>query len=59
MSMSYEDFQRTFGWRNEEILRELFGPHISDQRVAELGDRKEELYWGSGFAGRCEGGGCK
>jgi len=42
--MSYEDFQRTFGWRNEEILRELLGPPISDQRVAELGDRKEELY---------------
>ena len=42
--MSYEDFRRTFGWRNEEILRELIGPNISDQRVAELGDRKEELY---------------
>jgi len=42
--MSYEDFQRTFGWRNEEILRELLGPNIPDQRVAELGDRKEELY---------------
>ena len=42
--MTHEDFQRTFGWRNEEILRELLGPDISDQRVVELGDRKEELY---------------
>lgn len=44
LPMTYEDFQRTFGWRNEEILRELLGPDISTQRVAELGDRKEELY---------------
>lgn len=42
--MSYEDFRRTFGWRNKEILRELIGPDISEQRAAELGDRKEELY---------------
>ena len=42
--MSYDDFRRTFGWRNEEILRELLGPDISDQRVAELGHRKEKLY---------------
>lgn len=43
-SMSHEDFQRTFGWRNEEILQELLGLEGSDQRVAELGDRKEALY---------------
>jgi len=42
--MSDEDFRHTFGWRNEEILRELMGPGISAERVAELGDRKEELY---------------
>lgn len=42
--MRYEDFRRTFGWRNEEILHELIGLDMSSQRVAELGDRKEELY---------------
>lgn len=44
LAMSHEDFRRTFGWRNEEIVRELLGPGVSDQRVAELGGRKEELY---------------
>ena len=38
------DFQRTFGQRNPEILRLLFDPHYSDEKVASLGDRKEELY---------------
>jgi beta-phosphoglucomutase len=42
--MTYEDFQHTFGWRNEEILRELLGTATPDQRVAQLGERKEELY---------------
>ena len=49
--MSNEDFRHTFGWRNKEILRELIGPGISDERVIELGDHKEELYrdlvWGN------------
>jgi HAD superfamily hydrolase (TIGR01509 family) len=43
-TMSYDDFRRTFGWRNEEILQNLLGPDVSCQRASELGDRKEELY---------------
>jgi beta-phosphoglucomutase len=38
------DFAATFGKRNPEILRQLFNPHYSDQEVADLGERKEELY---------------
>jgi len=44
LSMRYEDFRRTFGWRNEEILRDLLGPDVPVQRIRELGDRKEALY---------------
>ena len=38
------DFQATFGRRNPEIIRYLFGEHFSDREVAELGDRKENYY---------------
>ncbi len=38
------DFAATFGRRNPEILRELFGNHLDDSLVAEMGDRKEVLY---------------
>lgn len=38
------DFVATFGRRNPEILRQLFGNDLGDQEVAELGDRKEDLY---------------
>src|SRR5262249_15269117 len=38
------DFVATFGRRNPEILRQLFGNHLSDRQVAELGDRNEDLY---------------
>jgi beta-phosphoglucomutase len=38
------DFARTFGWRNPEIVRELYDPHASDAKCHELGERKENLY---------------
>jgi beta-phosphoglucomutase len=38
------DFAATFGQRNPEILRALFGERISAQEMADLGDHKEELY---------------
>jgi beta-phosphoglucomutase len=38
------DFARTFGQRNPEIIRQLFGTHFSDQEIAQWGDRKEEYY---------------
>jgi beta-phosphoglucomutase len=43
-AMTHDDFRRTFGWRNEEILQDLLGSDISRRRASELGDRKEELY---------------
>lgn len=38
------DFAATFGKRNPEILRQLYGNRFSDQEIAELGERKEESY---------------
>jgi beta-phosphoglucomutase len=44
MRFSRADFLATFGRRNPDILHELFGEQFTDQQVAALGDRKEELY---------------
>jgi beta-phosphoglucomutase len=41
---SRADFAATFGRRNPEIIRYLFGDRFDDRRIAEIGDRKEELY---------------
>jgi beta-phosphoglucomutase len=38
------DFAATFGRRNPEIIRQLFGSHYSDEEITDLGDRKEDLY---------------
>src|SRR5262245_52263220 len=38
------DFAATFGRRNPEILRQIVRPDLRDAEVAELGDRKEDLY---------------
>jgi beta-phosphoglucomutase len=38
------DFAATFGRRNPEILHQLFGNEFDEQRVADLGDLKEDLY---------------
>src|SRR5260370_11333931 len=38
------DFAATFGQRNPEIIRQLFGTHYSDRELDELGTRKEEYY---------------
>jgi beta-phosphoglucomutase len=38
------DFAATFGRRNPEIIRQLFGTSYSEQEIADLGDRKEDLY---------------
>src|ERR1700736_6922669 len=39
-----DDFARTFGRRNPEILRALFGDAIAGQEAADFADRKELLY---------------
>jgi beta-phosphoglucomutase len=38
------EFAATFGRRNPEIIRYLFGDRFDDATIAKLGDRKEELY---------------
>jgi beta-phosphoglucomutase len=39
-----DDFAATFGRRNPEILRQLFGEELSEKEVADLGALKEDLY---------------
>lgn len=41
---SRADFIATFGRRNPEIIRQLFGQNFSNQEIDEIGSRKEELY---------------
>jgi beta-phosphoglucomutase len=41
---SRTDFEATFGKRNPEIIRQLYGEGFSPEEIAELGHRKEELY---------------
>jgi beta-phosphoglucomutase len=38
------DFAATFGRRNPEIIRALFDPHADERAVADLGERKEQIY---------------
>ena len=39
-----EDFARTFGWRNAEIVPSVFGSQYTPEQMAQIGDRKEALY---------------
>lgn len=39
-----QDFTGTFGWRNPEIIPKLFGLEYDDAQIAQLGDRKEDIY---------------
>ncbi len=41
---SRADFAATFGQRNPEIIRHLFGERFQDDEIARLGEHKEELY---------------
>ncbi len=43
-SFSRADFTATFGRRNPEILRSLFGEDLPDDEITAFGDRKEVLY---------------
>ncbi len=42
--LTYDDFARTFGRRNPDILAILFGPALDPAQVDALGDRKEEYF---------------
>lgn len=48
---SRADFAATFGRRNPEIIRHLFGGRFSARESADLGDRKEVLYREAARAG--------
>src|SRR5438105_15705358 len=48
---TWADFAATFGQRNPEIIRRLFGAAYTDAEVAELGERKEDLYRAAARAG--------
>ena len=41
---SRAEFDRTFGWRNPEILRELLDPNLGDDECRALGEEKETAY---------------
>lgn len=41
---SRADFAATFGKRNPEILRQIYGDRFTEQEIDELGTKKEELY---------------
>jgi beta-phosphoglucomutase len=44
VALTFDQFRATFGWRNDAILRAWLGEDIDTQRIARIGDRKEELY---------------
>lgn len=39
-----EGFAATFGRRNPEVIRTLFGKHYTEKEIADIGERKERLY---------------
>lgn len=41
---TYEEFQRDFGRRNDELLVQYFGCDADPARLADIGDRKEARY---------------
>lgn len=44
MEISLDDFRRTFGLRNEEMLRDYLGYALPSDEVLQLADSKEALY---------------
>ncbi len=43
-SFTRADFKATFGRRNPEIIRSLFGEHLTEAEIADMGGRKESYY---------------
>lgn len=46
-----EDFTRTFGWRNAEIIPLIFGSLLTPEQIQAYGDRKEIYYRGAATKG--------
>src|SRR5258708_8391179 len=42
--ITYDQFIRTFGQRNDSILPQWLGAGVSTERIQSVGDAKEELY---------------
>jgi beta-phosphoglucomutase len=43
-SLSQADFKRTFGQRNDTVLRDMLDPHISDGDIQRIANFKEATY---------------
>ncbi len=39
-----DQFQHTFGQRNDTVLRDIFGPSYADDTIARVADHKEAMY---------------
>ena len=44
LTMARQDFERTFGMNNRNLLRRIYGERLSEEQVAEIGSRKEARY---------------
>jgi beta-phosphoglucomutase len=44
VSVTHGQFLATFGWRNAEILERWMGPDAGPERIARVGEAKEEAY---------------
>lgn len=42
--LTHADFKRTFGQRNDTVLRDMLDPHISDADIQRIADFKEATY---------------
>ena len=43
-ALTREQFQHTFGQRNDTVLRDIFGMGYADENIARVADRKEASY---------------
>ena len=46
-----EDFRKTFGMRNDQILKKILGKNLSSEEVSKIGDKKE-IYFREGAKGK-------
>jgi len=44
VTLTFDQFRATFGWRNDAILRQWLGDQIDTPRIDRIGASKEELY---------------
>ena len=44
ISLNEHDFRKNFGQRNDTIIRDMLGDHVSPEIIRELGEKKEIYY---------------